>query len=82
MQVDEHDKIHVYANIIVERKSQKGIIIGKGGKMLKAIGTDARKEIEKLLGSKVYLELWVKIERDWRDKQRMLQNFGYREDDY
>ena len=50
--------------------------------MLKAIGTDARKEIEKLLGSKVYLELWVKIERDWRDKQRMLQNFGYREDDY
>lgn len=82
MQVDEHDKIHVYANIIVERKSQKGIIIGKGGKMLKAIGTDARKEIEKLLGSKVYLELWVKIERDWRDKQRMLQNFGYREDGY
>ncbi|MCZ0716919.1 GTPase Era [Aerococcus kribbianus] len=82
MQVDDHDKVHVYANIIVERKSQKGIIIGKGGKMLKSIGVGARREIERLLGSKVYLELWVKIEKDWRDHSRSLQNFGYRSEDY
>lgn len=82
MRKDENDKVHVYANVIVERKSQKGIIIGKSGKMLKAIGTDARKEIENLLGSKVYLELWVKIEKNWRDKQRMIQNFGYKPEDY
>ena len=57
MQKDEFDKVHVYANIIVERKSQKGIIIGKGGRLLKEIGTRARRDIQQLLGNKVYLEL-------------------------
>ena len=61
MQKDEFDKVHVYANIIVERPTQKGIIIGKGGKLLKEIGVRARKDIEQLLGNKVYLELWVKV---------------------
>ena len=65
MQKDEFDKVHVYANIIVERKSQKGIIIGKGGRLLKEIGTRARRDIQQLLGNKVYLELWVKVEYKW-----------------
>lgn len=82
MQKDEYDKVHVYANIIVETKSQKGIIIGKGGQMLKRIGTGARKEIETLLGSKVFLELWVKVEKNWRDKQNTLKDFGYKKTDY
>ena len=68
MQKDEFDKVHVYANIIVERKSQKGIIIGKGGRLLKEIGTRARRDIQQLLGNKVYLELWVKVEKDWRKR--------------
>lgn len=74
--------IHVEATIIVERSSQKGIVIGKGGKMLKEIGTRARKDIELLLGDKVYLKLWVKVVQRWRDKQASLQNFGYRKDNY
>ncbi len=60
--------IHVMATIIVERDSQKGIVIGKQGKMLKEIGKRARVDIENLLGSKVYLELWVKVQKDWRNK--------------
>lgn len=75
-------KIHIQATIIVERDSQKGIIIGKGGKMLKNIGTQARKDIENLLGDKVFLELWVKVQKDWRDKKTYLQDYGYRNDDY
>ncbi|WP_455491000.1 GTPase Era [Granulicatella sp.] len=82
MQKDEFDKVHVYANIIVERSTQKGIIIGKGGKLLKEIGVRARKDIEQLLGNKVYLELWVKVEKDWRKKKSHLQDFGYRTTDY
>lgn len=82
MQKDEYDKVHVYANIIVERPTQKGIIIGKGGKLLKEIGVRARKDIEQLLGNKVYLELWVKVEKDWRKKKSHLQDFGYRTTDY
>ena len=82
MQKDEFDKVHVYANIIVERPTQKGIIIGKGGKLLKEIGVRARKDIEQLLGNKVYLELWVKVEKDWRKKKSHLQDFGYRTIDY
>ncbi|MDT2865008.1 GTPase Era [Vagococcus carniphilus] len=82
MKRDEFDKIHIQATIIVERDSQKGIIIGKGGKMLKNIGVKSRKDIENLLGNKVYLELWVKVQKNWRDKQKDLQNFGYREMDY
>ena len=82
MQKDEFDKVHVYANIIVERPTQKGIIIGKGGKLLKEIAVRARKDIEQLLGNKVYLELWVKVEKDWRKKKSHLQDFGYRTTDY
>ncbi|ALS38214.1 GTPase Era [Enterococcus rotai] len=82
MKRDENDKIRIQATIIVERDSQKGIIIGKGGKMLKQIGTKARQDIEHLLDDKVYLELWVKVQKDWRDKKVHLQDFGYRKDDY
>ena len=82
MQKDEFDKVHVYANIIVERKSQKGIIIGKGGRLLKEIGTRARRDIQQLLGNKVYLELWIKVEKDWRKRKSNLQEYGYRETDY
>lgn len=82
MQKDEFDKVHVYANIIVERKSQKGIIIGKGGRLLKEIGTRARRDIQQLLGNKVYLELWVKVEKDWRKHKSNLQEYGYKETDY
>jgi GTP-binding protein Era len=78
MKVDEkRNKAEVQATIIVERPSQKGIIIGKSGSMLKAIGTRARKEIETLTGDKIFLELWVKVDRNWRDKDQELRNFGY-----
>lgn len=79
MQKDEHDKVHIYANIIVERNSQKGIIIGKGGRVIKQIGVQARKEIENLLGSKTYLELFVKVEKNWRNNKARLKEFGYDE---
>lgn len=79
---DEFDKIHIQAQIVVERSSQKGIVIGKGGKMLKDIGIKARKDIENLLGNKVYLETWVKVKKNWRDKQSSLQDYGYRDMDY
>lgn len=82
MKRNENDKVQVEATIIVERDSQKGIIIGKGGKMLKQIGTKARLDIEHLLGDKVFLELWVKVQKDWRDKQTYLKDFGYRKDEY
>ena len=82
MKRDENDKIHIQATIVVERDSQKGIIIGKGGKMLKQIGTKARLDIEHLVDDKVYLELWVKVQKDWRDKQTFLTDYGYRNDDY
>ncbi|WP_233570013.1 GTPase Era [Aerococcus agrisoli] len=82
MQKDELDKVHVYATIIVDQKSQKGIIIGKGGKMIKKIGVEARKEIEALLGSGIYLELWVKIIKNWRNNKADLGNLGYNSKDY
>ncbi|MEK6599468.1 MAG: GTPase Era [Deltaproteobacteria bacterium] len=69
--------ISISAAINVERDSQKGIIIGKGGKMLKEIGTLARIDIEKLLGAKVYLELFVKVEKDWTKDKKLLKEFGY-----
>ncbi len=74
--------IHVMATIVVERDSQKGIVIGKQGKMLKEIGQRARKDIENLLGSKVFLELWVKVQKDWRNKAAHLRDFGFRDDEY
>lgn len=78
----ENGTVHVMVAIIVERPSQKGIVIGKQGRMLKEIGKRARLEIEHLLGSKVFLELWVKVQKDWRDKTRLIREFGYREDEY
>ncbi|KIP22143.1 Bex protein [Anoxybacillus ayderensis] len=76
------DTVYVAATIIVERDSQKGIIIGKRGQMLKEIGQRARADIEALLGSKVFLELWVKVQKDWRNKMAQLRDLGYREDEY
>lgn len=74
----EDGVIFIQANIYVEREGQKGIIIGKGGARLKSIGTNARLEIEKLLGTKVFLELWVKIKKDWRSNERILKELGFR----
>lgn len=65
------------ATIVCERDSHKGIIIGKGGSMLKKIGSRARKEIEDLLETQVNLKLWVKVKKDWRDSDFLLKNFGY-----
>ncbi len=74
----EDGVIFIQANIYVEREGQKGIIIGKGGARLKTIGTNARFEIERLLGTKVFLELWVKIKKDWRSSERILKELGFR----
>lgn len=82
MKRDDRDMVNIQATIIVDRPTQKGIIIGKGGKMLKEIGSRARLDIENLLGDRVYLELWVKVSEGWRDKQSLLQTYGYRKDEY
>ncbi|MBP2241664.1 GTP-binding protein Era [Cytobacillus eiseniae] len=79
---DDKEIVNVMATIIVERDSQKGIVIGKQGKMLKEIGQRARLDIENLLGSKVFLELWVKVQKDWRNKMSQLRDFGFRDDEY
>ncbi len=73
--------IDIDATIVCERDSHKGIIIGKGGAMLKKIGSNARYEMERLLDVKVNLKLWVKVRKDWRDSDTMLRNFGYRQED-
>ncbi|HBN95488.1 MAG TPA: GTPase Era [Firmicutes bacterium] len=73
----EKNLMRIRATIYVERESQKGIVIGKQGQMLKEVGTGARMQIEKLLGVKVYLDLWVKVKKDWRNKQGALREFGY-----
>ena len=69
------------ATIICEKDSHKGIIIGKGGAMLKKIGSNARYECEKMLDAKVNLKLWVKVKKDWRDSDYLIKNFGYRKDE-
>lgn len=74
---EQSDIDKIYASIYCETKSQKGILIGKNGNMLKKIGTEARIELEKITEKKVYLELNVKVEKDWRKKQSALKNFGY-----
>ena len=77
---EETDKIdRIYASIYCETKSQKGILIGKGGSLLKIIGTQARLELEKIVDKKVYLELNVKVEKDWRKNAKALKAFGYEE---
>jgi len=78
---EDKDIIDIDATIICEKQSHKGIIIGKQGSMLKQIGTNARKDIENLLGTKVNLKLWVKIKKDWRDSDFLLKNFGYNKKD-
>lgn len=74
---EENNIIHINAIIYVERESQKGIIIGRGGSMLKKTGMAARAEIETFFEKKVFLELFVKVEREWRSRDRQLKNFGY-----
>ncbi len=69
--------IKIIAEIIVQRESQKGILLGEGGKMIRQLGTDARKDIEAFLGQKVFLELFVKVRPKWRDNEFMLKEYGY-----
>ncbi len=76
---EDEDIVNINATIMCEKKSHKGIIIGKQGFMLKKIGKEARKEINKLLGSKTYLDLWVKVKKDWRDDEKTLKELGYRD---
>lgn len=67
----------IEASIVCERESHKGIIIGKGGSMLKRIGIEARKEIENMMETQVNLQLWVKVRKEWRDSELYMKNYGY-----
>lgn len=78
---DEGTLVRIRAEIFCEKASHKGIIVGKGGASLKLIGTYAREDLEKMLGVKVYLNLWVKVKENWRESARTVSNFGYREED-
>ncbi len=87
VEIEEFQEAHkedpiarIQATIHVERQSQKGILIGKKGSMLKQIGTEARKDIETFLGSKVFLQLYVRVSENWKDSHSYLKNFGYNED--
>ena len=71
------DSIDIDASIVCERDSHKGIIIGKGGSMLKRIGTEARKDIEHMMDTQVNLQLWVKVRKEWRDSDLYMKNYGY-----
>jgi len=75
----DRDMTNVAATLFVERESQKGILIGKGGEMIRSIGTEAREDLERLLGTKVYLDLKVKVKRDWRRDAAQIRRFGYGE---
>jgi GTP-binding protein Era len=77
---DEQDLLRIRATILVERDSQKGIVIGHKGESLKKLGTMARKDIEHFFEKKVFLELYVKVEKDWRNRDNMLKAFGYKLD--
>ena len=76
---EKENSIHIMAVIYVERDSQKGIIIGKGGAAIKKVGMQARQDVETFFGKKVYLELFVKVEKDWRNRESKLREFGYME---
>lgn len=82
MKKRDNGMVYVGATIIVERSSQKGIIIGKRGALLKEVGQRARTDIEALLGSKVFLELWVKVQKDWRNRPSQLKDYGFNEEEY
>ena len=73
-----HNKVYIRVTVYVERDSQKRIVIGKNGTVLKEVGNLARQEIENLLGSSVYLDIWVKVKRDWRNKSGALSELGYK----
>ena len=75
---EDDEMIHIKALIICERDSQKGIIIGHRGQALKKVGAMARKDIERFFEKKVFLEMFVKVEKDWRNRDNMLRAFGYR----
>ena len=77
---DPRKAVEISAVIYCEKKSHKGIIIGKGGAKLKGIGKAARLEIEDLLGSKVFLNLFVKVKEGWRDSERVIRNWGYKDE--
>ncbi|MGG4342743.1 GTPase Era [Paenibacillus lautus] len=77
MRVEESGTVYISAVIFVERDSQKGIIIGKQGALLKEVGRQARQDIQRLLGSKIFLELWVKVKKDWRNQERVLRDLGF-----
>lgn len=81
MRVQDNGVVYIGAVIYVERDSQKGIIIGKNGSVLKEVGQRARRDIEILLGSKTFLELWVKVKKDWRNRDAILHDLGYRPSD-
>lgn len=76
---ESDDAIHIMAVIYVERDSQKGIIIGRGGAMLKKVGTEARKDISTFFGKRIFLEMFVKVEPNWRNRENKLRSFGYLE---
>ena len=78
---DEGSLIRIRAEIFCEKASHKGIIVGKGGEALKLIGTYAREDLEKMFGTKVYLNLWVKVKENWRESARTVGNFGYRDEE-
>lgn len=76
---EKENAIHIMSVIYVERDSQKGILIGKGGEKIKKVGIEARQDIEKFFGKKVFLEMFVKVEKDWRNRENKLRAFGYME---
>ncbi len=78
-ETDEKGIIHISATILVERKGQKRIVIGQGGKRLKKVGQDARMDLEKLFGSKIFLQLWVKVKEGWADDEKALRSLGFDE---
>ena len=77
---EEADRIHIHALIIAERDSQKGIIIGHKGVALKKVGSMARRDMERFFEKKIFLELFVKVEKDWRNRDNLLRAYGYRLD--